>query len=269
MKLTVNGFSMAFSDTGEGLPLVLVHGYPLSQRMWEPQVKELSNRWRVIAVDLRGHGESEPVSTGYSMDQFADDIAGLLEVLKIDQKIVICGLSMGGYVALAFMRKYFAKAAGLVLAATRAGNDSEQGRAGRDQAAEKARTEGIEAVVDGMLPKMLTSEHFENKPEMVSKARSIMTSISLEGMVGDLMAMKERIDSRPMLDTITVPTLILHGVDDQLIPPQEAKDLQSAIRGSQLQLIPNAGHLLNLEQHAAFNASMSGFLSGLNLEKRT
>jgi 3-oxoadipate enol-lactonase len=246
---------------------VLVHGYPLSQKMWEPQMKALSNQAHVIAVDLRGHGESEAVSGNASMEQFADDIAELIKALKIDQKIVICGLSMGGYVAFAFVRKYAALTAALVLAATRAGNDSAEGKAGRDQAAETARTKGIEAVGEGMLPKMLTRENFENNPMLTAKVRSIMYSISLEGMVGDLMALKGRPDSRPMLESITIPTLILHGADDQLIPPQEAKDMHSGIRGSRLELIPNAGHLLNLEQPAAFNAAMGSFLSELKAER--
>ena len=106
MKLTVNQVSIAYSDSGVGLPLVLIHGYPLSRKMWDPQVKALASQSRVIAVDLRGHGESEAVSGNYSMELFADDIAGVLDGLKVERKAVICGLSMGGYVALAFMRKY-------------------------------------------------------------------------------------------------------------------------------------------------------------------
>jgi pimeloyl-ACP methyl ester carboxylesterase len=231
--------------------------------MWESQAMELADFVRVVAPDLRGHGESESVPGPYSMDLFVDDLAALLDVLEIRQKIVLCGLSMGGYVALAFYRKHAARMQALILAATRAAGDSPQAQAGRDQAAETAKEKGVEAIVQSLLPKLLAPETLTNEPELVERARSILRSTSLDGVLGDLAAMKTRPDSRPFLEDIRVPTLILHGTEDQLIPPQEAKEMQAAIPNARLQLVPQAGHLLNLEQPALFNAAVRSFISAL------
>jgi pimeloyl-ACP methyl ester carboxylesterase len=267
MKLNVNNYMMAYTDTGKGMPLIFIHGYPLSREMWEPQIKGLSAMVRVIAPDLRGHGESQAVPGPYSMEIFADDIAGLLDALEIQTKVVICGLSMGGYAAFAFYRKYTHRVGGLILAATRAGEDTPQARAGREQAVETAKSEGIEVIVDGMIPNLLSPENYQNHPDLVRKVKSILMSISLDGMIGDLEGMKTRPDSRPTLEKIDVPTLVLHGLEDQIIPPKTAKETRAAIQHSRLQIIPRAGHLLNLEQPAEFNAAVRGFLSGIKVDE--
>jgi 3-oxoadipate enol-lactonase len=258
----VNSFMMNISDVGDGLPIIFVHGYPLSNRIWEPQTIGLSDVARVIAPDLRGHGKSQVIPGPYTMELFADDLAALLDTLKIQKKVVICGLSMGGYATLAFYRKYAVRVAGLILAGTRAGDDSPQARLNRVATVETARSKGIEAVVNGMLPKMLAPLTADRNDQLVNQVKSIMMSISLEGMIADLQAMKDRPDSRPLLLEITVPVLILHGLDDQLIPSQEAKDMQIAIPVAKIQLIPNAGHLLNLEQSETFNSAVRNFISG-------
>ena len=263
MRQAINGFAMAYTDSGKGLPLLLIHGYPLNRHMWEPQVKELGDLLRAVAPDLRGHGESESVSGPYSMDLFVDDLAAFLDALGIQQKIVLCGLSMGGYIALAFQRKYAARLQALILTATRAAGDSPQAQAGRDQAAETAREKGVEAIVETLLPKLLAPETPQNDPELVRRVRSIISSTSLDGVLGDLAALKNRPDSRPFLKDIQVPTLILHGTEDQIIPSQEAKEMQAAIPDARLQLLPQAGHMLNLEQPALFNAAVRSFISSL------
>lgn len=263
MKQAINGFMMNYSDVGEGQPIIFVHGYPLSQRIWEPQAAGLADIARCITPDLRGHGGSEPVPAPYSMELFADDLAALVDAHKIHGKVIVCGLSMGGYATLAFYRKYPDRAAALILAGTRAADDSVQGRLGRDATAEKARLEGLEPVVNTMLPKMLSPITADRNQHLISLVRSIMMSISLEGMIADLQAMRDRPDSRPMLADITIPTLVLHGLDDQLIPSHEAEDMAAAIPGAVLQLIPNAGHLLNLEQPETFNLAVRNFLKRL------
>jgi pimeloyl-ACP methyl ester carboxylesterase len=254
---------MAYTDSGQGIPLVFVHGYPLNRQMWKPQVQGLSDVARVLAPDLRGHGESQAVPGPYSVDLFADDLAAFLDALGVRQKIVLCGLSMGGYIVFAFYRKYAARLAGLILTATRAAADTPQARLARDQSAELARQQGVHAIVDAMLPKLVAPATSQTRPELVERARQIMAATSLEGILGDLVALKERPDSTPTLAEITVPTLLLPGAEDQIIPLQEAKAIHAAIQGSVLEVIPEAGHLPNLENPAVFNAAIRAFLKSL------
>ncbi len=265
MRLQIHNFSMSYIDQGKGLPILFVHGYPLNGRMWQPQVEGLSGVARSLAPDLRGHGASQPVPGPYWMDLLADDLNAFLDALQITRPVVICGLSMGGYVTLAFQRQFSPRLAGVILTATRAGADSPEGKAGRDKAAELARKEGVEAIVAAMLPKMLSPKTYEKKPELVQTVRSILEETSLEGVIGDLMGMKERPDLTPTLAEIELPTLILHGADDQLIPFREAEAMRDAIPNASLEILPDAGHLLNLEQPEQFNEAVRRFLAGLEV----
>jgi 3-oxoadipate enol-lactonase len=259
MQLTVNGFSMAYSDAGQGVPLLFVHGFPLNRRLWQPQLEGLSGIARVLAPDLRGHGDSDPVPGPYSMDLFADDLNAFLDALGIQEKIVLCGLSMGGYVAFAFHRKYAYRLRGLILAATRAAPDSPEARLARDQMMALAREQGVSAIAESMLPKMLAPQTYSSRPDLVEQARSIMLHTSLEGVLGDLAALKDRPDSTSTLAQITVPTLILHGANDQIIPLKEAQAMQAAIPGSRLVVVDGAGHLPGLENEEVFNEIVTGF----------
>lgn len=266
-NLQLRGFSMAYSEAGQGLPLLFVHGYPLNRHMWEPQLQGLADVARVLAPDLRGHGESQAVPGPYCMDMFADDLAAFLDALGVRQKIVLCGLSMGGYIVFAFYRKYADRLAGLILTATRAAADNPQARLARDQAAELARQQGVVAIVDSMLPKLLSPATYQNRPELVAQARQIMAATSLEGILGDLVALKQRPDSTPTLAMISVPTLILPGAEDQIIPLSDAQAMHSTIPGAQLHVITNAGHLANLENPVAFNAAVRAFLKTIKPEE--
>jgi 3-oxoadipate enol-lactonase len=256
----INGFKMGFTDEGNGAPLLLIHGYPLNRRMWEPQLTGLSQQCRILAPDLRGHGESEAVPGIYSMDLLAQDLAAFLNELAIDEPVTVCGLSMGGYVSMAFYRLFPERVKALILTATRAAPDSPEGRQGRDAAAKVAQEQGVQAIVEGMLPRLFAPQTVTNQPELVSQVREIMLETSLAGVQGALMGMKERPDSRPLLSTINVPTLIIHGANDQLIPVTEASAMHELIVNSRISIIDVAGHLLNLENPTAFNHSIVEFL---------
>lgn len=256
-------FVMAFQDSCDKPALLLIHGFPLSSQMWEPQLEDLADFVRVVAPDLRGHGGSDSVPGPYSITLLADDCADLLGHLNVATPFVVCGLSMGGYIALEFYRRYPEQVAGLILASTRAGADSSEGKAGRDKAAELAKTEGATAVSAGMLPKMLAKQNFESDEELVEYVREIMDTASLNGVVGALAAMRDRVDSTPMLSDIDVPVLIIHGADDQLIPVSEAEAMHKAIPNSNLVIVPGAGHLPNLEQTDFFNDAVIDFLEEL------
>lgn len=263
MQLHINGFQMAYSQSGQGIPLLFVHGYPLNHRMWQPQMEGLARHARLLSVDLRGHGESQAVPGPYSMDMFAEDLNAFLDALAIHQPIVLCGLSMGGYIAFAFRRKYPSRLAGLILTATRAAADSAEARQGRDQAAELARQKGVAAIAESMLPRLLSPTTTQNRPEVVSLALQIMRQTSLEGILGDLEALKTRPDSSSTLQQLDIPTLFLPGADDNIIPLQEAQAMHAALAGSRLVVIPEAGHLPNLENPQAFNQAVIEFLNNL------
>ena len=260
-------FVMAFQDSCDKPTLLLIHGFPLSSQMWTPQLDDLEEFARVIAPDLRGHGQSDSVSGPYSISLLADDCADLLGHLNVATPFVVCGLSMGGYIALEFYRRYPEHVAGLILAATRAGADSEEGKAGRDKAAELAKNEGATAVSASMLPKMLAPQNYESDEELVDFVKDIMSSASLNGVVGALAAMRDRVDSTPTLGDIDVPVLIIHGADDQLIPVSEAEAMFKAIPDADLVIVPDAGHLPNLEQPDIFNDAVIDFLEEIFAEE--
>ncbi|MBI4400816.1 MAG: alpha/beta fold hydrolase [Nitrospirae bacterium] len=262
MKAHINGIDLAYTDQGRGTPLVFVHAFPLGKAMWAPQVQALSARCRVITVDLRGHGESEAPLWRYTMDQFADDLKGLLDHLAIRQA-VMAGLSMGGYVLFAFYRKFPDRVKGLVLADTRAREDSEEGRAGRFAMAQLAYKNGASAIADAMLPKLLSQASLHGRPELVQQVRAIITATQVSGIAGDLMGMAERLDSVPLLKAIACPTLVIVGEQDTATPPADARLMADAIPGARLAIIPAAAHLANLEQPEAFNRAVDSFLESV------
>jgi len=263
MSVQINNFSMAYTSAGQGAPVLFIHGYPLNRQMWQPQVDGLAAKARILAPDLRGHGDSQAVPGPYTMDLFASDLKVFLDTLDITQRVVVCGLSMGGYVAFAFYRKYAARIVGLILTATRAAPDSQEGKIGRDQAAGTAQENGVDAIVEAMLPKLVSPKTLERKPEVVAKVRAIMQHTSLEGVLGDLAGLRDRPDSTPTLGQIKIPTLILHGADDAIVPLKEAQAMQAGIAHARLEVIPDAGHLLNLEDPKTFNQAVGKFIQEL------
>ena len=260
-RVTVNGVSLALEDQGEGPPILFIHGYPLDKSLWQDQVKNLSP-WRRIAPDLRGLGDSDAPDLGYSMATYAADLAALLDALGVGQ-VVLCGLSMGGYVAFELLRSHRERVLGLVLISTRAEADSAEGRKARDQAAGVARERGAGAIAESMLPKML-SPGSQQDPDLVSRLRNTMARAPVPGIVGALTAMRERPDSTGLLGSLSgLPTLVIAGESDQLIPLADVTRMHDAIPGSVLKVIPGAGHVSPLEQPAAVTAALREFLVSL------
>lgn len=260
MHLHLRNFFMAYTDAGQGQPILFIHGFPLTRKLWQPQVEGLANTMRILAPDLRGHGDSQAIPGPYSMDLLADDLNAFLDELEINRPVIVCGLSMGGYVAFAFFRKYKARMAGLILTATRASPDTAEAKAGRDQSTNLIKEMGAPAIVERMLPKLLSPKAYENNPAVVTRARSIMENVSPEGLLGDLAGLRDRPDSTPTLGTIRIPTLILAGGEDQIIPLEEVRAMQAGIHGARLVVIPEAGHLPNLENPERFNWAIREFV---------
>ncbi|HPF34388.1 MAG TPA: alpha/beta fold hydrolase [Candidatus Krumholzibacteria bacterium] len=258
--MTADAPLLAYDDSADRVPVLWIHGYPLSSLLWGIQSVELADIARQIAPDLRGHGRTAPTPPPCTVAQYADDCIRVLDHAGVTGPVVVGGLSMGGYVALEIGRRHPERVAGLILAATRAGADSAEGRAGRDQAAQTARTDGVAAVVEGMLPKLFAPANLEAQPELVDFVRAMMLETTLDGMVGALAAMRDRPDSVDDLPGFDVPALVIHGAEDRLIPVAEAELTASRLPDAQLVVIPGAGHLPNLEQPEAFNAAVRTFL---------
>ena len=257
--ITVDDIQLAYTDTGMGVPVVLLHGYPFNRSLWNEQVAALSNRYRVITPDLRGMGDSGAVKGAATMNRMAQDVAALLDQLEIS-RAVIGGLSMGGYVTLAFYKQFPSRVRALVLADTRAQADTEEAKQTRFQQAEKAVAEGMAGIADAMLPKLLTPDTVSKRPEVVKRVRDMMLKTKPEGAAGALLGMAEREDLTEMLPRISCPTLILVGQDDPITPVQDSEKMHREIRGSRLVVIENAAHVSNLERTEQFNEELTNFL---------
>jgi 3-oxoadipate enol-lactonase len=263
MRLKRHDLEISYDDTGSGaIALLLIHGFPLDRTLWSAQVCALTDVARVIAPDLRGFGESSLPIGAVTMDTYADDLHDLLDALNIS-RAVVAGLSMGGYVAFAFSRKYASRVHALILADTRALPDSPEAKKGRDSSIALARSNGTVAVAEKMFPKMLTAQTIAENGEVANAARTLMSRQPAEGVIAALIALRDRPDSTPTLAQVAVPTLIVVGAEDMLTPPGDSEQLRDGIRGSQLAVIPNAAHLSNLEQPEAFNQAVRKFLKTL------
>lgn len=256
METNLNGIRMRYEDIGEGKAILLLHAFPLSGAMWQPQVEALRDQYRVIVPDLRGFGGSDAPPGPYSMDQQADDAAALLEYLGVERAAVV-GLSMGGYIAFAFWRRHRDKVATLVLADTRAGGDSAEARAAREANARLAEEQGPGAIADKMIPNLVAPG---TGKALRDELRALISANTPEGIAGALRGLAIRPDSTADLATITVPTLVIVGMEDGLTPPAEAEIIHQGIAGSYVALVAEAGHLCNLEQPAIFNTALRTFL---------
>ncbi len=261
MTTVIPPAELAYEDVGTGLPLLLLHAFPLDASMWQSQLPVLMSECRCIAPDLRGFGAS-PIAGPYTMDQYADDLAGLLDYLQVE-RAVVAGLSMGGYIALALWRKHPDRIRALVLADTRAGADTPEGAAKRIELIAVARQSGTAALAERQMPGMVGKTTRERRPEIGEDIRGLILRANIDGVVGALEAIMDRPDSTDLLSTINVPTLIIVGEEDILTPPSEACLMHEAIAGSRLETIERAGHLSNMERPAAFNTVLTEFVGGL------
>jgi YbgC/YbaW family acyl-CoA thioester hydrolase len=261
-RLTVNGVSLAVEVRGDGPAVLFIHGYPLDRSIWTHQVAALDG-WSRIAPDLRGMGQSDAPDLGYSMETYASDLAALLDLLGVDD-VVLVGLSMGGYVAFEFLRRWRDRVRGLVLIDTRAEADTPEGKRNRDNAAATAREQGAEAIAEAMLPKVLGASTLAAAPATVERVRAMMAATTVAGIVGALGAMRDRPDSTPLLpDLAGIPALVIAGDEDEITPPAQARAMADAIPGANLVVIRSAGHLPTMERPVETTDALLAFLDGL------
>jgi 3-oxoadipate enol-lactonase len=261
-QVAVEGGEVAVEVRGEGRAVLFVHGFPLDRTMWRHQLAGLS-RWKRVAPDLRGVGESSPGTSEYSIGRYADDLVAVLDAVGVGQAVV-CGLSMGGYVLFDLLRRYPERLRAVVLCDTRPQADSADARRNRDELAALAAEKGPDAVAERLLPGLLAPATLTDQPEVMTQCREMARRCSVVGMVGALRAMRERADSTPLLGTIAVPTLVVVGAEDRVSPPPVAQAMAEAIPGARCVIIPGAGHVAPLEQPLAVSRVLGDFLETLS-----
>jgi 3-oxoadipate enol-lactonase len=255
---TLDGINLSTEDTGTGRPLVFLHGFPFSRSAWQKQIAAFRSSYRVIVPDLCGFGVSPTRYSSTTMEQYAGDLYVTLQKLETGP-VVLVGHSMGGYVALAFARQFPELLSGLVLVSTKAGQDTAEVAAGRRATAEKVKAEGVHVIVDPMATMMLSPRNQDES--LIGQVRGLMSSSHSVGVSAALLGMAERPDSTALLAQIRVPTLVITGTDDVVMPRQESEKLAHGIPGSQLRAIYPAGHLVAFEQSEEFNRVLKEWLS--------
>jgi 3-oxoadipate enol-lactonase len=258
LPLTTHDDLLAFEDVGRGPALVLVHGFPFDREMWWPQIERFSPSHRVIAVDLRGFGQSpHGTDPSLSMRRHAADLAAVLDALDLDE-VALLGFSMGGYAALAFAEHYPERLRSLVLAHTRATPDSPAALEARRRTIDEVRRDGVAALSRGMLDKLLAP----SAPLAVRKSVAAMIERQDPmAVVAALRGMAERQDRTAVAAGLTMPVLVVSGSADQVVPPAEALGLHATIPGSEWFEFFGAGHLSNLERPDGFAAVVARFLA--------
>lgn len=264
MKAVVNGGEIFYVDVGvsKATPIVLIHGFPFSHELWDPQIQVLQKRLRVVAYDLRGLGKSGVGDGQYTLELFVDDLLGLLDHLKIE-RAVLCGLSMGGYIALRAVERNPERVWGLILADTQAKPDSNEAKLKRAAAIKSVKANGVKAYAEGFVKSVFAPQTFANNKAAVEKIRRIIQSNSSLGICGALLALASRTETTEALSGIKVPTLILVGEHDALTPPSASQEMRNKIPNSEIHVIPNAAHMSNLENSKEFNKQLLDFLGRL------
>src|SRR5215207_2895571 len=238
--ININGIRLAYERRGKGTPLVLLHGFPLDHHLWDDIVPLLEDSFDLIVPDLRGFGGSSTVDSFYTMEDYALDIAGLLDHLGI-QKAAIAGHSMGGYAALAFARLFPERVRGLGLVSSQALDDTAERKEGRYKSAAEVANKGIASVVEMMAPK------FTSDQSLQESARKSMEQQQPAAYIGALKAIAERVDSTPLLSSFSFPVVIVHGDADALIPIDRAREVKAAVGNAHLVEISGAGHIPMME----------------------
>lgn len=258
--VTVGPDRFHYVERGSGRPLLLVHGFPLDYTMWTNQLEVLSQHCRLIAPDLRGFGRSVATDETVTMEQYADDLAALLDALSIREPVIFCGLSMGGYIAWQFWQRHQARLASLILCDTRAEPDSLEAAHGRLVTAEKVLSQGPQVLVDSLLGKLFAEETVKTNPEVIEATKEVILATSPQGIAAGLRGMAARPDMTSALPSIQLPTLVLCGEHDAITKSAEMRRMAEAISNAQFVEIPKAGHMSPLEQPHPVNSAILDFL---------
>lgn len=264
LTTSINNFNISYDDLGEGaIPVIFLHGYPFDKTMWRPQVDFLQASNRVIAIDLRGFGGSKDEETALSIGLFADDLIKFMNALSID-KAMICGLSMGGYIALNAVQRFPSRFQALILCDTQCSADTKEAKEKRYKSIDDINANGTTDFNEAFIKSIFYAGSLMNKKEIVEALRTVVFSNSKHIITMGLRALADRAETCSTLHDIKIPTLIMCGREDALIPLSKAEYMHATIQDSVLKVINHAGHVSNLEQAHEFNKNLCEFITTIN-----
>ena len=264
MNIKLNGVTLNYQERGlpQGLPVVFIHGFPFDHTMWQPQMMALPQDYRAVSFDIRGHGASQVGDGQFSIEFFVDDLIALLDHLGIKQA-VLCGLSMGGYIALRTVERHPERVKALVLCDTRSEADSNEAKVKRAGQVKSVKAKGVRQFAEGFVKAVFAPASFTENPKAVHSIQRVIEKTSVIGLCGTLLAMAARTDTTAALEAINVPTMILVGEHDGLTPPSASQAMKERIKNAELHVIPQAAHMSNLENPEFFNDKLQAFLKNI------
>jgi len=264
LTLPLNDFHLSYDDIGEGTtPVICLHGYPFNKTMWHDQLNFLQSSNRIIAYDIRGFGKSTDESTPLNIDLFSDDLIAFMDHLHIE-KAVICGLSMGGFIALNALKRFSDRFVALILCDTQCIADTVEVKEKRYETIDEINLNGVANFNAGFIKSVFHQDSLSNKKDLVEQLSSVVFANSPHIITMGLRALAERTETCSFLNEITLPTLIICGREDKVTPLDQSEFMNAAIKGSILHVIDNAGHVSNLEHPYEFNKQLFHFLAHLN-----
>jgi 3-oxoadipate enol-lactonase len=262
--MIINNLLVSYTDEGgKGLPVIIfIHGFPFNKSMWNFQVESLKDNYRLITYDIRGHGSSDTGKEVFSIELFVNDLLGLMDALKID-KTILCGLSLGGYIALNAIDKHKERFDALILCDTQCMADTLEGKEKRIKAIESIRQTGVEKYADESIKNLFASESFTGRVKEIANVREMIVKTSEQSICSTLLALSVRKETCHMLSEIKVPVLIMVGKEDKITPLAAAMFMHEKIEGSLMKIIDHAGHLSNLENPGEFNSQLKKFIASV------
>lgn len=268
LEITINETSISYTDDGlqDSPAIFFIHGFPLNKSMWESQVTLLERHFRVVTYDLRGHGDSELGSESLSIDLFSDDLIRLMDELEIKTGIV-CGLSMGGYIALNAIQKYPDRFDALILCDTQCNADTADTMEKRMSDIDYIKKNGVKEYAEKSVHNLFMPESLDNRSQELESVKKMIKEIPVATLTRTLRALADREETCDKLSQINVPVLIMTGEKDNITPPAKGQFMQNNIKNSELKIIEQAGHLSNLENADQFNEYLMSFVDSLFLHK--
>ena len=262
MKTVINDIAVNYTEHGmpQGLPVVFIHGFPFSHEMWEPQMNVLPSNIHSLAYDVRGHGATDVGDGQFTIELFVDDLIALLDKHSIE-KAVLCGLSMGGYIALRAFERSPDRVQGLILCDTKSESDTDAAKIRRATTMKAVKAAGILAFAEDFVRTVFWEKTFETNSSVITFIKQIICANSARGICGTLLALASRTDTTSALASINIPTCIIVGEHDKLTLPADAQAMHARIAGSELHILPQSAHMSNLENSQEFNMRLSTFLN--------
>ncbi len=264
LTIAINNFNLSYNDVGEGsLPIIFLHGFPFDKTMWQAQLDFLKPSYRLISLDIRGFGKSKDENSSLSMDLFGEDLITFMDKLNLD-KVIICGLSMGGFIALNALKRFPERFEALILCDTQCIADTIEVKEKRYKIIDEIGVNGVTEFNEGFIKSVFHKNSLSQKKALVEKLGAVVFSNSPHIITMGLTALAERSETCSTLSEIAIPTLIICGREDEVTPLAQSEFLHANINGSTLRVIDYAGHVSNLEQPQEFNKHLLDFLTNLN-----